>query len=188
EFLASTQEMYGAELASVDFLQATEDARKTINEWVKGQTEERTSGITSISRKVECIEQQLTLEKLREWTRPENLDLLEVNVQLPRFKLEESYELSTLLASLGMQELFSSKADLSGLSGARGLSVSKVVHKSFVEVNEEGTEAAAAIAPVIVHRILQLTEEYFTADHPFIFFIRHNPSTTILFLGRLSSP
>uniref|UniRef100_A0A8C6AEW3 Serpin domain-containing protein n=1 Tax=Monodon monoceros TaxID=40151 RepID=A0A8C6AEW3_MONMO len=131
---------------------------------------------------------KLTLEKLREWTRPENLDLLEVNVQLPRFKLEESYELSTLLASLGMQELFSSKADLSGISGARGLSVSKVVHKSFVEVNEEGTEAAAATEITFVALSLQLTEEYFTADHPFIFFIRHNPSTTILFLGRLSSP
>lgn len=128
------------------------------------------------------------MEKLREWTRPENLDLLEVNVQLPRFKLEESYELSSLLASLGVQELFSSQADLSGLSGARGLSVSKVVHKSFVEVNEEGTEAVAAGTVTISNRILLLTEEYFTADHPFIFFIRHNPSTNILFLGRLSSP
>ncbi|XP_026955969.1 leukocyte elastase inhibitor [Sagmatias obliquidens] len=133
------------------------------------------------------IEQQLTLEKLREWTRPENLDLLEVNVQLPRFKLEESYELSTLLASLGMQDLFSGKADLSGISGAGGLSVSKVVHKSFVEVNEEGTEAAAATSVTVSYCML-LTEEYFTADHPFIFFIRHNPSTSILFLGRLSSP
>lgn len=127
------------------------------------------------------------MEKLREWTRPENLDLLEVNVQLPRFKLEESCELSTLLASLGMQDLFSGKADLSGISGAGGLSVSKVVHKSFVEVNEEGTEAAAATAVAVSYCML-LTEEYFTADHPFIFFIRHNPSTSILFLGRLSSP
>lgn len=127
------------------------------------------------------------MEKLREWTRPENLDLLEVNVQLPRFKLEESCELSTLLASLGMQDLFSGKADLSGISGAGGLSVSKVVHKSFVEVNEEGTEAAAATAVAVCYA-MPLTEEYFTADHPFIFFIRHNPSTSILFLGRLSSP
>ncbi|XP_049571382.1 leukocyte elastase inhibitor-like isoform X2 [Orcinus orca] len=277
EFLASTQEMYGAELASVDFLQAAEDARKTINEWVKGQTEGKIPELLALRvvdsmtklvlvnaiyfkgnwqekfmmeatkdaafrlnkkdtklvkmmyqkkrfrlghiKDLKCqvlelpyegkdlsmvillpddildestglrkIEQQLTLEKLREWTRPENLDLLEVNVQLPRFKLEESYELSTLLASLGMQDLFSGKADLSGISGARGLSVSKVVHKSFVEVNEEGTEAAAATSVAIVHLSMPLTEEYFTADHPFIFFIRHNPSTSILFLGRLSSP
>ncbi|XP_065741440.1 leukocyte elastase inhibitor-like [Phocoena phocoena] len=276
EFLASTQEMYGAELVSVDFLQATEDARKTINEWVKGQTEgkipellasggvDRTTKLVLVNaiyfkgnwqekfmmeatkdaafrlnkkdtklvkmmhqkkkfrlgriEDLKCrvlelpyqgedlsmvillpddiqdestglrkIEQQLTLEKLREWTRPENLDLLEVNVQLPRFKLEESYELTSLLASLGVQELFSSQADLSGLSGARGLSVSKVVHKSFVEVNEEGTEAAAASLVVVSYSML-LTEEYFTADHPFIFFIRHNPSTNILFLGRLCSP
>ncbi|XP_065741271.1 leukocyte elastase inhibitor-like [Phocoena phocoena] len=277
EFLASTQKMYGAELASVDFLQATEDARKTINEWVKGQTEgkipellasggvDRTTKLVLVNaiyfkgnwqekfmmeatkdaafrlnkkdtklvkmmhqkkkfrlgriEDLKCrvlelpyqgedlsmvillpddiqdestglrkIEQQLTLEKLREWTRPENLDLLEVNVQLPRFKLEESYELSSLLASLGVQELFSSQADLSGLSGARGLSVSKVVHKSFVEVNEEGTEAAATGSVTMSARTFLLTEEYFTADHPFIFFIRHNPSTNILFLGRLCSP
>ncbi|MBW02928.1 Leukocyte elastase inhibitor, partial [Eschrichtius robustus] len=133
------------------------------------------------------IEQQLTLEKLHEWTRPENLDLLEVNVQLPRFRLEESYELSTPLACLGVQELFSSKADLSGMSGARGLFISKVVHQSFVEVNEEGTEAVAATANVATFAML-MPEEDFTADHPFIFFIRHNPSANILFLGRLSSP
>eukprot|EP00070_Physeter_catodon_P018121 XP_023977677.1 leukocyte elastase inhibitor-like [Physeter catodon] len=175
EFLASTQKMYGAELASVDFLQATEDARKAINEWVKGQTEGTQ------------IEQQLTLEKLREWTRPENLDLLEVRVQLPRFRLEESYKLGAPLARLGMEELFSSKADLSGMSGARDLFISKVVHKSFVEVNEEGTEAAAATAGMAVFAML-MPEEDFTADHPFIFFIRHNPSTNVLFLGRLSSP
>ncbi|XP_054935523.1 leukocyte elastase inhibitor-like [Physeter macrocephalus] len=86
-----------------------------------------------------------------------------------------------------MEELFSSKADLSGMSGARDLFISKVVHKSFVEVNEEGTEAAAATAGMAVFAML-MPEEDFTADHPFIFFIRHNPSTNVLFLGRLSSP
>ncbi|XP_054936010.1 leukocyte elastase inhibitor-like [Physeter macrocephalus] len=205
EFLASTQKMYGAELASVDFLQATEDARKAINEWVKGQTEGERGQPWSYMLMLPfllppppcrgpplpfpspSIEQQLTLEKLREWTRPENLDLLEVRVQLPRFRLEESYKLGAPLARLGMEELFSSKADLSGMSGARDLFISKVVHKSFVEVNEEGTEAAAATAGMAVFAML-MPEEDFTADHPFIFFIRHNPSTNVLFLGRLSSP
>lgn len=133
------------------------------------------------------IEQHLTLEKLREWTKPDNLELLEVNVHLPRFRLEESYDLNAPLARLGVQDLFGSRADLTGMSEARDLFISKVVHKSFVEVNEEGTEAAAATAGIAVFAML-MPEEDFIADHPFIFFIRHNPSSNILFLGRLSSP
>lgn len=86
-----------------------------------------------------------------------------------------------------MQDLFGSRADLTGMSEARDLFISKVVHKSFVEVNEEGTEAAAATAGIAVFAML-MPEEDFIADHPFIFFIRHNPSSNILFLGRLSSP
>uniref|UniRef100_A0A452Q917 Serpin family B member 1 n=1 Tax=Ursus americanus TaxID=9643 RepID=A0A452Q917_URSAM len=133
------------------------------------------------------IEEQLTLEKLCEWTKAENLDRVEVNVHLPKFKLEESYNLNSHLAHLGVQDLFNSKADLSGMSGARDLFISKIVHKSFVEVNEEGTEAAAATAGIATFAMM-MHEENFVADHPFIFFIRHNPSSNILFLGRLSSP
>lgn len=124
---------------------------------------------------------------MREWTRPESLDLLEVRVQLPRFKLEESYDLREPLARLGAPDLFSSKADLSGMSGARDLFISKVVHKSVVDVNEEGTEAAAATGAIAEFTML-LPEEEFVADHPFIFFIQHKSSSHILFLGRLSSP
>lgn len=133
------------------------------------------------------IEEQLTSEKLREWTKPESLALIEVNVHLPRFKLEESYNLNSHLAHLGVEDLFTSKADLSGMSGARDIFISKIVHRSFVEVNEEGTEAAGATAGIAAFCML-MPEENFTVDHPFIFFIRHNPSTNILFLGRLSSP
>lgn len=127
------------------------------------------------------------MEKLREWTKAENLNRIEVNVQLPRFKLEESYDLNSHLSRLGVKDLFSSKADLSGISGARDLFISKIVHKSFVEVNEEGTEAAAATAGVATFAMM-MPEEEFVADHPFIFFIKHNPSNNILFFGRLSSP
>ncbi|XP_059544421.1 leukocyte elastase inhibitor-like [Myotis daubentonii] len=276
EFLASTQKMYGAELASVDFQRASEDARKVINEWVKGQTEGKIPELLAVGdvnnmtklvlvnaiyfkgnwqekfskeatndtpfrlnkkdtktvkmmyqkskfpfgyiEDLKCrvlelpyqgrdlsmvillpddiedeatglkkIEEQLTLEKLHEWTKPENLRSFEVNVHLPKFKLEESYNLNSHLKSLGIEDLFNPKADLSGISRARDLFISEIIHKSFVEVNEEGTEAAAATAIIGLGCAL-MPEENFVADHPFIFFIRHNPSTNILFLGRLSSP
>ncbi|EHB09763.1 Leukocyte elastase inhibitor [Heterocephalus glaber] len=135
---------------------------------------------------LEKIEKQLTLEKLREWT--ENLKTIEVNVQLPRFKLEESYNLNDNLAQLGVQDLFnSSKADLSGISGGRDLSISKIIHKAFVEVNEEGTEATAATASIAVFAML-MQEVNFSANHPFIFIIKDKTIDEFLFIGRLASP
>lgn len=277
EFLASTQKLYGADLAPVDFQHATEDARKEINQWVKGQTEGKipellaegvVDNMTKLvlvnaiyfkglweekfmtedttdapfrlnkkdtktvkmmyqKKKFPCgyisdlkckvlempyqggelsmvillpndiedestglkkIEEQITLEKLREWTKRENLENVEVHLKLPRFKIEESYILNSNLVRLGLQDLFNnSKADLSGMSGSRDLFISKIVHKSFVEVNEEGTEAAAATAGIAAFCML-LHEEEFTVDHPFLFFIRHNPTSNVLFLGRVCSP
>ncbi|XP_051871732.1 leukocyte elastase inhibitor-like [Pristis pectinata] len=134
------------------------------------------------------LEQTLTLEKLQEWTLQTQMQKITVSVHLPRFKMEDNFELSSALSSLGITDLFdSSRADLSAISAARDLCVSKVVHKSFVEVNEEGTEAAAATAVVAVLCSLQF-EEVFTADHPFLFFIRHNKTNSILFFGRYTCP
>lgn len=128
------------------------------------------------------------MEKLHEWTKREHLENIDVHVKLPRFKLEESYTLNSNLGRLGVQDLFSNgKADLSGMSGSRDLFISKIIHKSFVEVNEEGTEAAAATGGIAVFAML-LPEEEFTVDHPFLFFIRHNPTANVLFLGRVCSP
>ncbi|XP_053286050.1 leukocyte elastase inhibitor isoform X2 [Pleuronectes platessa] len=134
------------------------------------------------------LEKELTLERLNEWTDRENMDVQsEVLVHLPKFKLEEDYELNEPLSKLGMTDVFcSSKADLSGMNGEGGLFLSTVAHKAFVEVNEEGTEAAAATAGMI--SFCMLREEHFTADHPFLFFIRHKKTKSILFFGRFSSP
>uniref|UniRef100_UPI00398F5C28 leukocyte elastase inhibitor-like n=1 Tax=Pristiophorus japonicus TaxID=55135 RepID=UPI00398F5C28 len=134
------------------------------------------------------LEQELTLEKLQEWTLQNRMRKMDVQVRLPKFKLEDDYELNSPLSSLGMRDLFNvSKADLSGMSEARDLFVSKVIHKSFVEVNEEGTEAAAATAVIATFCMLK-QEAMFTADHPFLFFIRHNKTNSILFFGRYTSP
>uniref|UniRef100_A0A8C7HDM2 Serpin family B member 1 n=1 Tax=Oncorhynchus kisutch TaxID=8019 RepID=A0A8C7HDM2_ONCKI len=134
------------------------------------------------------LERELTMEKLDEWTSRDNMDTgTEVIVHLPKFKLEEDYELNEPLTQLGMKDVFEGgRADLSGMNGEGGLFLSTVAHKAFVEVNEEGTEAAAATAGIIAFCMIR--EEHFTADHPFLFFIRHNKSKSILFLGRFSSP
>lgn len=134
------------------------------------------------------LEETLTYEKLMEWTKPDNVDLLDVQISLPQFKLEETYDMKNLLVKLGMVDAFEmGKANFSGMSHKNDLVVSEVIHKSFVEVNEEGTEAAAATAVGMV--LLSYTPpQIFNADHPFLFLIRHNPTNTILFYGRFCSP
>jgi len=126
-----------------------------------------------------------------EWTKPEVMPQQEVKISLPRFKMEEKYDMKSLLISMGMEDVFDEKkVNLSGMSSNNDLVLSKVIHKAFVEVNEEGTEAAAATVTVIMTSSMPSSTppKIFTADHPFHFFIRHNPSNAILFYGRLCSP
>ncbi|CAL8311960.1 unnamed protein product [Merluccius merluccius] len=129
----------------------------------------------------------MTYEKFMEWTRPDKMVKNEVKVGLPRFKMTQTYDMNDLLVSMGMVDAFSSLSDFSGMSSANNLVLSKVVHKAFVEVNEEGTEAAAATG-IIAVTLCYMIPTNFVADHPFLFFIRHNPSKSILFAGRYSSP
>ncbi|XP_063017787.1 serpin B6-like [Melospiza melodia melodia] len=137
---------------------------------------------------LERLERELTHEKLIDWINPEMMDSTKVRVSLPRFKLEENYDLKPLLSSMGMPDAFDlEKADFSGISSGNELVLSEVVHKSFVEVNEEGTEAAAATAAVMMMRCAMIVPD-FTADHPFLFFIRHNKTCSILFCGRFCCP
>uniref|UniRef100_A0A8C4L1C5 Serpin domain-containing protein n=1 Tax=Equus asinus asinus TaxID=83772 RepID=A0A8C4L1C5_EQUAS len=125
--------------------------------------------------------------KLIEWTSSQNMRERFVDLYLPRFKVEESYDLKDTMMSLGMLDAFSPQdADFSGMTGSRSLVVSKILHKSFVEVNEEGTEAAAATG--IEFGLLSPRAYSFHCDHPFLFFIKHNKTNSILFLGRVSSP
>ncbi|XP_064282664.1 serpin B6-like isoform X2 [Passer domesticus] len=137
---------------------------------------------------LERLERELTHEKLMDWISPKRMRSTEVIVSLPRFKLEENYDLKPLLSSMGMPDAFEmGKADFSGISPGNDLVLSEVVHKSFVEVNEEGTEAAAATAAVFQFLCARIVPE-FTADHPFLFFIRHNKTSSILFCGRFCCP
>jgi serpin B len=114
----------------------------------------------------------------------------EVHVHLPRFKVEKSFELKKPLIALGMKAAFSN-ADFSGMhNGGEGLSISAVIHKAFVDVNEEGTEAAAATGVVVGLSAAPMppTPKHFKADHPFLFLIRDQKTGSVLFMGHLDTP
>ncbi|XP_046899740.1 leukocyte elastase inhibitor-like [Hypomesus transpacificus] len=134
------------------------------------------------------LEKNLSYENFIEWTRPDMMYITEVQVGLPRFKLEQTLDLGAKLTSMGMTDAFDQGlADFSGMSPSNDLFLSKVIHKAFVEVNEEGTESAAATAVIMqCHSFVTLAS--FIADHPFLFFIRHNPTNSVLFYGRYCSP
>ncbi|MDR1039672.1 MAG: serpin family protein [Deltaproteobacteria bacterium] len=112
-----------------------------------------------------------------------------VEVKIPRFRFAwGSKSLKAALGALGVKAAFSDSADLSGMDGTRKLKVSDVVHKAFVDVNEEGTEAAAASGAMVAPTSIQLSPLRFTADRPFLFLIRDKASGAVIFLGRLSDP
>ena len=115
-----------------------------------------------------------------------------VNVFLPKFKVESSFDIGKTIGELGLKRAFTAKADFSKMNGKRDLFVSSAVHKAFIEVDEHGTEAAAATA-VTVMRTTAMPHEtekviLFRADHPFVFVIRDNASGAILFMGRVTKP
>ncbi|MBP2676138.1 MAG: hypothetical protein H6Q84_2978 [Deltaproteobacteria bacterium] len=133
-------------------------------------------------------EAALTPENLRKWLA--SLSDREVDVFLPRFRMEKQSDLGRELAALGMPDAFDDKrADFSGMTADDRLSISKVIHKAFVEVNEEGTEAAAATAVVVgVKSFRPEPPAVFRADRPFLFLIRDLRSGAVLFAGRLADP
>jgi serpin B len=115
-----------------------------------------------------------------------------VRVYFPKFKLATKYFLPDTLKAMGMATAFSGSADFSGMDGTKNLFISDVIHQAFVDVNEEGTEAAAATA--VVMRLAAAAPGHevqipvFRADHPFIFFIQDDETGNILFIGRVVNP
>jgi serpin B len=275
DFIELVQKNYGAGLNSVDFAGHTEQARKTINDWVAGQTKDRIKdliapgGVKSITRLVltnaiyfkshwqhdfnkvltkdspfhlspdksvdvplmhqmhsfgygenddvqllempytrselsmvvllpkkvdglASVEKNLTAENMNRWLGEKTNE--KVDVTFPKFIFTSEFQqLGGDLAAMGMVDAFGSNADFSGMTAAERWFISAVIHKAFVAVDEEGTEAAAATAIIMAGaapRPPRPPEEpkVFKADHPFIFLIRHNATGEILFLGRVSNP
>ena len=135
------------------------------------------------------LQKRLTEENLRKWSI--GLQERTVDVSLPKFKVTAQFQLNDVLEAMGMTLAFDSKrADFSGMSTEEQLSISAVVHKAFVDVNEEGTEAAAATAVAMRMAGIPSPEKpvVFRADHPFVFMIRDNRTQSILFLGQVVNP
>jgi len=134
-----------------------------------------------------AAEDAISLEKLSELR--SMLREQRVDVYLPRFKFETKYFLKENLKSMGMPLAFSDDADLSGMDGTQMLKIAQVIHQAFVEVNEEGTEAAAATAVIVVFKsAMPAMPTIFRADHPFMFIIQERETGNILFMGRVVDP
>jgi serpin B len=133
------------------------------------------------------FEQSITYDKLEQGTG--KLPLKVVKVFLPRFKMTSEFDLTQPLSKLGMKDAFTN-ADFSGMTGNTDLFISRVMHKVFVDTNEDGTEAAAASAIMSRSGTMKNSPSVpiFRADHPFVLLIRHRPSNSILFLGRVTDP
>jgi serpin B len=109
--------------------------------------------------------------------------------RMPKFEFESSFSLSDQLSNMGMSAAFDrNAADFSGMTGKKDLFISKVIHKAFVAVDEEGTEAAAATAVVMETAGAAIENLVLVVDRPFIFIIRDLESGQILFIGRVLNP
>ncbi len=132
------------------------------------------------------LEDLLLPDNLNLWQRYLHREEYEL-IKIPKFKTSYNSVLNNMLSELGMPKAFNG-AEFEGMGSAGGrIELGYVIHETFIEVNEEGTEAAAATAVGAVARSASHPKK-FIADRPFIYFIRHNPSKTILFLGKLSNP
>ncbi|XP_013855087.1 antithrombin-III [Austrofundulus limnaeus] len=145
--------------------------------------------LPSMGNSLSQVEENLDLKKLNGWL--SQMKETTVSVSVPRFRMEDNLNLKEKLQEMGLMDLFdASKASLPGIleDGSDSLYISSAFHKAFLEVNEEGSEAAAATVVVAVGRSINLNREVFLADRPFLVLIREPTLNTLLFVGRVSDP
>ncbi|KAG8282487.1 serine protease inhibitor 88Ea-like [Homalodisca vitripennis] len=139
-------------------------------------------------RGISNILKRLTPENLREILTEEIMIPREVEVGIPKFSVEQSLELVPVLANLGVGDLFNSSADLSSLTGSPGIQLDDAVHKAKIQVDEDGTTAAAATAFFTFRSSRPLDAAMFICNHPFVYLLYDAQSQTILFTGVYNSP
>ena len=133
---------------------------------------------------ISIADSSLNTLNIEDWN--SRFDEIKINIDIPKFKFKTEYNLNNVLTKMGMVDAFSEiDADFSGMDGTKSLFISDILHKAFVEVNEEGTEAAAATAVIVTTSAITNT---FNADHPFVFLIQHEETGAILFMGKIMSP
>ena len=136
------------------------------------------------------LERSISAEKLSDWRSA--LKKQRVDVYIPKFKFETKYFMAETLKEMGISDAFVfGAADFSQMDGTKDLYISDVIHQAFVEVNEEGTEAAAATAVIMTWGSVggeKAITPVFRADHSFIFIIQQKETGNILFIGRVSDP
>jgi serpin B len=139
-------------------------------------------------KELKALEAKLTADNIDKWLKDKKSEL--VDVSMPKFTFSSQFMLADTLKAMGMTDAFdAAKADFSGMTDKEKLCISNVIHKAFVAVDEEGTEAAAATAVIMLGSAMRAeTPKTFNADHPFVFIIRHNSTGEILFMGRLANP
>ncbi|XP_066523602.1 protein Z-dependent protease inhibitor [Hoplias malabaricus] len=129
------------------------------------------------------IDDEINAKRFHSWIT--NMKKTKLEVYLPKFKMEQSYSMHKILSSLGIHDLFRDSANLKGMSQEPGLKVSKVLHKAVIDVDEKGTVAAAATSVSITGYSLPNT---FNVNRPFFFFIYHEATNSLLFMGRVIDP
>jgi len=135
---------------------------------------------------ISIAESAINYENLSNWRN--DFNEIEIDVEIPKFKFETKYLLNDLLKEMGIVDAFlSGVADFSGMDGTNYLFISTAIHQAYVEVNEEGTEAAAATA-ITIELGIALDPNEFRADHPFIFLIQHEETGAVLFMGKVMNP
>jgi len=171
---------------TADFSYAEEDTLKILEIPYVGDDISMVVFLPNDAGGIKKLEKNFTQDNINLWLR--KLHKREVVLALPRFKMTSSFSLKKTLYSMGMIDAFlPDMADFSGMTGKNDLLIGAVLHKAFVEVNEEGTEAAAATA-VIMREKGTSKPTPFIVDHPFIFIIRDMHSNSILFCGRVLDP
>jgi len=139
-----------------------------------------------------ALEHSFTATAANEWVRKLQ-PAAKVVLMLPRFKMTQQFELSGTLSTMGMPQAFGNSANFAGMTGKPDFSISAAIHKAYIDVDENGTEAAAATG-IVMYATAMRNEPpppppiVFRADHPFLFLIRDNSSGAILFMGRVADP
>ncbi|XP_052830615.1 serpin B3 isoform X2 [Octopus bimaculoides] len=136
-----------------------------------------------------ALEKEINAEFLKEIKERKGFKQLSLELYLPKFHFQSAFELSDTLQNLGLSDIFdASKANLSGISSRKNLYVNKFFHKTFIDVNEKGTEAAAASGEVVINPVSAQTGTIFDVNHPFIFLIADRRIKMIYFIGKVTNP